>query len=244
MRALLTVVMATLALAPQTSQTGFVYSARMEKFGKKSTFSVWATDTRARFSVSQSEDPGMPTGTSIIALDNGQRYILVFPEKRAFIELKSDQYKKLMQRQAQAHGVEIGGSRLQELVVDGDGGLIAGISTRYFKLRISVSVEQDGQQATFVATEEFWTAPSVPNPAPSLDMLTQQISGIEQLDALLDYKKLKGYPLKRVIQLNENGQFVGSSLVEITEISKSSISDSVFDVPSGYEKIDVSGHPQ
>jgi hypothetical protein len=224
--------------------TAVIYTAQMEKFGKRSTFRVWATDIKAKFSITQSEDPDMPSGFSIVALAGGQRYLIFPPGQHAYIELTAEQYKRLRQRQAQAHGVDIRDSKLEELVVDGDGGLVAGKKTRYFKLRISIAAAQDGQQTTFVATEEFWTAPSVPNPAPSLDMLTQQISGIEQLDALLDYKKLQGYPLKRVVQLSENNRFVGSSLVEITEISQSSIADSVFDIPSGYEKLDVSNRLQ
>ena len=33
-------------------QAGVVYSAEMEKFAKKSSFEVWATETSAKFSVS------------------------------------------------------------------------------------------------------------------------------------------------------------------------------------------------
>jgi len=74
---------------------------------------------------------------------------------------------------------------------------------------------EPGQKLDVVATEEFWTAPSIPNPAPSLDMLTEQKSGNSQLDSLMDYKKLKGYPLKRVVQLSVNGEPAGTSLVEV-----------------------------
>jgi hypothetical protein len=232
------------ASAAEANPTAVIYTARMEKWGKKSTFSVWATDTKAKFSITQSEDPDMPAGFSVIGLDGGQRYIVFVADRRAFVELTADQYRKLREGQAQAHGVEIQDSKREELVVDGDGGLVAGKKTRYFKLRISIAATEDGRQIAFVATEEFWTAPSVPNPAPSLDMLTQQISGIEQLDALLEYKKLRGYPLKRVVQLYENGQFYGSSLVEVTEISQSPIADSVFDIPSDYEKLDISSRLQ
>lgn len=243
MRTLLALAATMLALAGQAN-AGVVYSARMEKFGKKSTFAVWATDSKAKFSVTASDDPKMPTGTSIIALDGGQRYILIDPERRAFIGLTRDQYSSLREKQAESHGIQILNPKLEELVVNGDGGVVAGNKTRYFKLSISLNAAEDGRQVAIVATEEFWTAPSLPDPAPSLDMLTQQVSGLAKLDELLDYKKLHGYPLKRVVQLQENGQFAGSSLVEVTRIAQSRIPDSTFDLPAGYAKLDISGRLQ
>ena len=80
-----------------------------------------------------------------------------------------------------------------------------------------------------MATEEFWTAPSIPNPAPSLDMLTTQTSGIAELDSLMAYKKLKGYPLKRLVQVSMNGQLAGNSLVEVKTILDKVVPDSVFE---------------
>lgn len=242
---LLKVVATTLVLVPQSSQAGVVYSARMEKLGKESTFNVWATDTRAKFSVSESGDSTMPTGFSVIALDRGERYIVLYPDRQAFIELTRSQFRNLMRKQAEARGVKIEDSKVEEMVVDSDGGLVAGIKTRYYKVRMSVRAEEEGQRMDLVAVEEFWSAPSVPNPAPSLDMLTQQTSGLDQFDAVLNYKGLNGFPLRRVVQLYANGQFVGNSLVEITKISQVSIPDSVFDVPSDYKKLAVSsGQPK
>jgi len=233
------VVTAALLLIAQSNSTGVVYTARFDKLGKKSAFNVWATDAKAKFLVTESDDPSMPMGISIIALDGGGRYDLIFPEKQAFVEMTRDQFRKLRQQQAEAHGVKIENSKLEELVVDGDGGLVAGNKTRYFKLKIAIDAIQNGQHIEFRVTEEFWTAPSIPNPAPSLDMLTQQVSGLDQIDSLLDYKKLNGYPLKRVVQLCENDQFIGTSTVEITSIVNTSIAESLFTPPSDYKKIEV-----
>lgn len=169
---------------------------------------------------------------------------MLLPQKPIFIELTREQYKKMTQKKAQGQGVEIRDSKLEELIVDGDGGLIAGQQTRYFKLRISVTASEGGEAEEIIAGEEFWTAPSLPNSAPALDMLTEQISGIEQLDTLLQYKKLRGYPLKRIVQISENGQIIGNSLVEITKILQVPVADAVFEVPQGYQKLDVSGKLQ
>jgi hypothetical protein len=241
MKTFLTVAIAAVLLVPQSNSTGVVYTARMEKFGKKSSFSVWATDAKAKFSVSESNDPRMPAGISIIALDRGERYILTDSEKQTFIELTRDQYKELMRHQADVQGFKFEDSGLEELVVDSDGGLVAGNETRYFKLRISIRGTHSGQPTMFIANEEFWTAPSLPNPMPSLDMLTEQVSGVDQIDRLLDYKKFKGYPLKRLIKLYEDGQYFGQSLVEITKIVQVPIDESVFTVPSEYTKMNVPG---
>ena len=130
MKTLLLIASALLLSLPQTDQLGLVYTAHMNKFGRNSTFDVWTVDTKARFSVSQSDDPAMPVGTSIIALDSGQRYLVLLPEKQIFMELTRDQYKKFRQQKAEAEGVEIRDPILEELVVDSDGGLIAGCYSR------------------------------------------------------------------------------------------------------------------
>lgn len=226
-------------LMAQSNQTGITYSARMEKLGKRSTFYVWATDKKAKFLVSTSDDPGMPAGISIIALDRGERYVLLLDQKRTFFEMTKDQFRKFEAREAATNEIEIRHSQLEELVVNGDGDLIAGNKTRYFKLRFSLDATEEGRRVAVQAVEEFWTAPTVEDPAPSLDLLTHQISGIGQIDALLDYKKLNGYPLKRIVQVFENGQFVGRSLVEIIKISRTPIDESVFEVPSDYKKMDI-----
>jgi hypothetical protein len=226
-------------ILPQGSNSGFSYTAQMEKFGKKSTFNVWASGPNAKFSVSESDDPSLPAGVSIIALKGGELFELILPDKQAVLELTKTQYRKLMRRQAESHGVAFENSRVEELAVDADGGLVAGMQTRYFKLEISCDATEDGKHLVIIANEEFWTAPALPNPAPSLDMLTQQVSGVDELDALLDYKKLNGYPLKRVVELSENGQSIGKSLIEVTKISQGPVSESVFEIPPDYKKVVV-----
>lgn len=243
MKMLLSVMIAIFLLVPQSTQTGVVYTARMEKLGKTSTFTVWVSGTRAKFSVSGGDDPRMPAGISIIAVNAGEQYVLISREKEEYVELSRDQYRTLLARQAAAQGVNIESSKREEVVVDGDGGLVAGYRTRYYKLRFSVNAVINGQNEIVTATEEFWTAPSIPDPAPSLDMLTQQVSGVDQLDAVLDYKKFKGMPLKRVVQLSENSKPAGTSLVEITKIWRATVADSMFDAPSNYKKLNIPGPP-
>ena len=228
-----------LLLSPQTSQTGYVYTARMEKFGKISSFRIWADDTRAKFSVIESDDPGAPAGFTIIALNHGDRYILILDEKHSFAELSGTDFKTLMQHRAQAEQVAINDAKRDEIVVNGEGGDVAGIRTRYYKLKITMTVVEGGQKSLMSATEEFWTAPTLSNPSPALDMLTRQTSGVEQLDALLDYERMQGYPLKRVVQLWQDGQFVGSSLVLVTNFARAPIDKSVFEVPANYTRMKI-----
>ena len=226
------------------SWAGVVYSAEMEKFGKKTSFEVWAADTRAKFSVSHSDDPSMPAGMTVIASDRGERYTLLIPSKDAYVELTKEQFKNLKRKQVQDHGFEFQSGKLEELIVDEDGGTVAGIETRHYKIRIWVTGVEQGQKLDVVATEEFWTAPSIPNPASSLDMLTEQTSGIKDLDSLMAYKKLRGYPLKRLVQISMNGQFVGSSLVEIKTILDEAVPDSVFEIPPNYKKLEIAGQAE
>jgi hypothetical protein len=218
---------------------GIVYTAEMEKFGKKSSIEVWATDTKAKFSVLQSDDPSMPTGTTVIALDRGERYIMLIPTKGVYLDLTKQQFKNLKGKQAQDSGFEFQNGKLEELIIDEEGGTVAGIQTRHYKIRISIAGSAPGQKLDVVATEEFWTAPSIPNPAPSLDMLTEQKSGNRQLDSLMAYKKLRGYPLKRVVELSMNGEPAGTSLVEVKTILEKAVSDSDFEIPPNFKKLEI-----
>jgi Domain of unknown function (DUF4412) len=234
---------ALLVLLPFASAgwAGEVYSAEMEKFGRKTSFEVWTKDTRAKFSVSHSDDPSMPAGMTVIALDRGDRYIILMPDKGVYLDLTKEQFRSLKGKQAQENGFQFQSGKLEELIVDEDGGSVAGIQTRHYKIKISVAGVEQGKKVDIVAVEEFWTAPSIPNPASSLDMLTEQNSGIAELDSLMAYKKLRGYPLKRMVQLSVNGQSAGSSRVEVRTIFDTTVPDSVFEVPANFKKLEVPG---
>jgi hypothetical protein len=236
----LTAALVLLALA-SVCWAGEVYSAEMEKFGKKTSFEVWAEDTRAKFSVSHSDDPSMPAGMTVIALDRGDRYIVLMPAKNLYIDLTKEQFRNLKGKQAQQSGFQFQNGKKEELIVDEDGGSVAGIQTRHYKIKISVTGVEQGQKVELVAVEEFWTAPSIPNAASSLDMLTEQNSGIAELDSLMAYKKLRGYPLKRLVQLSMNGQPVGTSRVEVKTILDTAVPDSAFEIPADYKKLEVPG---
>lgn len=231
--------LALLYTLPASAQ--LIYSAHMDKFGKESSFHVWATDTKAKFVVENSEDASMPAGFTIIATDSGENLTAVVDQKQAYFQFSRDGYKRLLKGKAAKDQVSIESPKLEELAVDEDGGTIAGYPTRHYKIKISFSDHESGQASSFVAIEEFWTAPSIPNTAPFLNMLTQQASGIDELDELLDYKKLKGLPLKRIVEIYADGEFVGRSLVEITKVGQSSVPESVFQVPVGYRKLEIPG---
>jgi hypothetical protein len=222
-------------------RAGVVYRAEMEKFGRKSSFEVWATDATAKFSVLKSDDPSMPAGMAIIALDQGARYEILIPSKDAYVELTREQFKNLRRKQSQNASFEFQDGKVEELVVDEDGGKVAGIQTRHYKLRISVSGAEQGEKIHAVAIEDFWTAPSILNPAPALDMLTEQVTGISKLDSLMHYEKFQGYPLRRLVEVSINGQPAGTSLVEVQSILNQPVSDSVFEIPANYKKLEMPG---
>ncbi|HWY53860.1 MAG TPA: DUF4412 domain-containing protein [Terriglobales bacterium] len=223
------------------ASAGLTYRAHMDKFGKESSFQVWATDDKAKFVIESSDDPSMPPGFTIIAADSGEQLMLIVDQKEAYFQFIREEYRKLLKGKAAQKQLRIENSKLEELAVDEDGGTIAGYPTRHYKIKISFTDHEGDQTSNFVAIEEFWTAPSIPNPASYLNMLTQQTSGIDELDDLMDYKKLKGLPLKRIVEIYSNGEFGGRSLVEITEVVQSSVPESVFQIPVGYQKVEVPG---
>jgi hypothetical protein len=225
------------------SHAGVIYSAEMEKLGRKSSFEVWATNTKAKFYVTQSDDPSFPQGFTIIAVDQGARYLLLIPGKDAYVDLTTEQFKNFQMKKAQDTGFELKDVKTEELIVDDDGGLVAGLKTHHYKIKVSATGLQQGQKLDLVSTEEFWTAPSIPNPAPALDMLTEQRTGIPEIDVLLAYKKLRGYPLRRVVQLSINGQDIGTSVVEVKSIQEQAVPDSVFLVPPSYKKLEIPAQP-
>jgi hypothetical protein len=228
-------------LCALSASAGLTYSAHMDKFGKESSFQVWSTDNKAKFVVESSSDPDMPPGFTIIATDGGEQFAIVLDQKQEYFQLSREGYRELLKAKAAQERVRIENSKLEELAVDEDGGTIAGYPTRHYKLKISFTDKEGDQTLNFVAVEEFWTAPSIANPAPYVNMLTQQTSGIDELDDLLDYKKLKGLPLKRIVEIYTNGEFGGRSLVEITKVGQSSVPESVFQVPVGYKKLEIPG---
>jgi hypothetical protein len=233
----------SLVLFASVCQAGVVYSAEMERLGKKTEFEVSASDKMAKFSVLHGDDPSMPTGLTVIALDRGKRYIVLIPGQGRFIELTKEQFRQFKGKQVRDSGLVFQSGKIEELIADKDGGLVAGIRTRYRKLKIVMTGLKQGKKLKLVAIEEFWTAPSIPTPGFSLDMLTAQTSGISELDALTARKTFQGCQLKRSVQISINGEFTGSSVVEIKTILQQRVPDSVFQTPPSYKQLEIPSQP-
>lgn len=102
----------------------------------------------------------MPAGMTIIALDRGGRMIVLIPSKNAYAELTSDQFKNLLKQRVRDSDAQFEGGKREELIVDEDGGMVAGIPTRHYKIKISVTGSEKDQKLDMVAIEDWTALPS------------------------------------------------------------------------------------
>ena len=69
-------------------------------------------------------------------------------------------------------------------------------------------------------------------------MLTQECQAWK-VRCPVGLQELNGYPLKRAVELTENGQFIGKSRIEVTKIVQGPVSESVFEIPPHDKKVVV-----
>jgi hypothetical protein len=218
-------------------RAGTIYTAEMVNNGMKTSFEVWLTDTKARFAVTESTHPNLLPGATIIILDGGSRWLWNPPHQFAYYESTLAQSKETEQKLDLQLNTEIKNDGQKELVVDQDGGKIAGIETRYYKIETHIVVFEYGRARNVMATQELWVAPALANLAPSLDFLTFYFAESAILNELIAYKKLHGYPLKSITTLASDGKITQTRMVEVKTLANNKkIPDSVFEIPANYVK--------
>jgi uncharacterized protein DUF4412 len=197
----------------------------------------------------------MGRGTYVIVRSGAHTELIVDPAKRQYFEINIDSMASFASNAQGALGGLVK-MTTSDVTVDmqplGPGETIQGYATKKYRLTSSatttVSVLGRTRRSANTTTSDIWVAPQLTglfNPAPGAGgQMGGNSEGAQKYAAA--YAKLgKGVPIKTVSQSREAGDKASPATMtmtmtmELLNIKQGHIDPSVFEVPAGYTKIDV-----
>jgi hypothetical protein len=196
--------------------------------------------TSARIDFVKSTSTGMKAGTFLLTRDSGATMWVVNPEEKTYLDMA----------QMMAMGSAMGGMMKFsnpniEKLLDEPGPKLLGYPTRHYKFRTSYTIDMMIMKTPIVQNEEVWVAESFNDAALkawSKAMMPNMGGDFQKLvDAMVG--RYKGLPLKSVLtQTSQAGGKAQTSTTTtlITGIKEGTIPAATFELPSGFEKQEMS----
>jgi len=198
--------------------------------GRRSTSTFYMTSTRVREASSNGSDFVLHLDSArFVTLDhNAQTYTeLAFEEMQARIADAKKEAAESPEAEAQATVREqfrpVGELKAEDL---GDGGLIAGYSTRHHRITLQPF------------TLEVWMAPGFDTPDVYYESLKLRASAnpFFDLDRIYEsLKEIKGVSLRSILTIEAMGLKIQTTS-EVTEAVEGPLPASLFEVPANYER--------
>jgi len=198
----------------------------------------------ARLDIQASDDPNLTAGTALLTSDRGETFLVVNPAKQEYFSLPRSAITTFKQHEADRRRVTADPISSEKIAED-DGPELAGYPTRHLRFHMRMATHQptaSGELTTSVDVfEHFWLAEQLPQHNTDLAMLSDSsATGIPSLDEFLrgQVLELPGFILKRSLVLttddSRNNHHVERSAYEVTELSVTDSSPSLFEVPEGF----------
>jgi hypothetical protein len=234
------VLLVVLAALTSSSYAGVLFTAEMSRSRGVSTYKTWAEGKSFKAVVESTTERGLSNGNFLISRDGGATLIAASARWKRYLELSPEELQQRLGTRPLGVRGRVENLSVQKLA-DADGGLVAGYRTRRHTLRVSVEMRsrsfwRGDVTRHMVITETLWMAESVPNPCPELAVLMQESIGTEEVDRALALNDAKGFPMKRVIEVEVDGERLASSSAEVKALIQMPVADSVFAVPANYKR--------
>lgn len=216
----------------------------------------WVSGDNAKVAfVESSGNPVLKQGMYLVTKDGGKTLYLVNPEEKTYAEWS-------LQGLLGAVGAVMNGLgpllKIQfsppkvEKILEEDGGMVAGLPTRHYKLRTSytmtVRVIGIGNTTDVVSDQDVWTTTKLQDVGLGVWLRAEPPrTGNAEFDKLLAAEALKfeGFPLK-MVSVNTSTAKKGNrtqttrSTMEVTQLdANATVPASVFEIPSGYERTEI-----
>ncbi len=192
-----------------------------------------------------------PDGEYMLSRDQGKTVYTVSPRTRTYSQYEvQDMFASLGGMVRGLRGkmhMEFQSPTVEKLLEE-DGGMIAGLPTRHYRLRTTyVTTVHVGEDRTLHTTreEDIWTTTQLGDPN-LFSWLTAAppSTGDAQFDQIIRdaMHKVPGFPLKRVTitrtVTGDGREQITRGEMEITELKSVDLPDSLFQIPDGYIKVE------
>lgn len=237
--------------AASIASAGVYYEARTTVDGGSGSMYVhaWIDGENARIDMVESDNPMMKSGTYMVTRDAGRTLYLVNPKEETYSEWDLAAMMNLVEGMSGLVNMEFSTPEVEELE-SGDGGKVAGYSTRYYKYRTSYDMKMKilgmKRGMSSVSLEEMWVTNEFDQPAMTVWLRKGARSGDSSLDRMIaaEMEKIKGFPLKTVVVSSTVGGKKGKetttkSTMEVETIREESVNAKKFEIPTDYQRVDL-----
>ena len=251
-----------LALALATvlpAVAGLHYEARTWQEGKQASKSAnqrveaWVDGLNARIQFAESKNAMTPKGSYILTTDGGETIYLVNPKEETYSESDLEALMatvgEVMEGMGDMFDVEITDPKV-ELLLEEDGGTLAGFSTTHHRFRTSYSMKMKvmgmKRSSDIVSVSDIWSTHEIKDKAMGVWLRREPPDmGHTGLDKLIaaELSKVKGFPLKSIEEqtsVNKKGkESVTRTITEVDKVEKVSVDPDLFVIPDHYTETDA-----
>jgi hypothetical protein len=232
-------VLLTIIALSSSCFAGVAFTVQMNRAQGTSTYRTWAEGRSFKAVVEASNDSDLSKGNFVISRDGGATWIAASARWKRYLELSPEE----LQERLGSRGKPVKGS-LESLTLEKlpelDGGKIAGYATRRHTVRVTVTLRSRSfwRDATrrMVVTETLWISDSIPTPYAELGVIMQESTGSVEIDRALTLTDVKGFPMKRLLEIDVDGERLATSSVEVKTLAQVPVADSIFVIPANYKK--------
>ena len=202
--------------APVLAGDAFHVVQKVTTMGQESEVDTWLSGSKARVTM------GSPMGKIVMLLDSeaGMAYTVLDAQK-SYMELNLKQMQQMAQQQMPEGEPTIEKTKRTETLGE-------------WKCQV-YRVVQEG-----FLDMEVWVTQDIDLDTSEWLEMNKQFKTDDPLTRALDPAKMDGFPVKTVGKVTQGGQTVDIS-THVTLVEKKPADASMFDLPAGYQKLDMGG---
>jgi hypothetical protein len=229
---------------------GITFTAKtISDEGGDVTVRALVSGSRAKVTFLQSDGKIAAAGDYMLSPDEGTTLFLISPGTRTYTRYDTRAMLSgmgLMVRGMRGTMNVTFESPKVEKILDENGGMIAGLTTRHYRYRTSyvVSMHVTGdRKATTEIEEDIWTTTHLTDPALAVWLKKgPAATGDKQLDSMIkaEMDKVQGFPLKRIAVTHTHdatGEHNSRVEMQVTQIKTIPIADAEFVIPKSYKEV-------
>ena len=254
-RALVVAVCLGLLLSAQ-AVAGVYYEATTKGDGRAgqaqaSTVKGWVHGDNARVEFVESGNPMMAEGGYMLTKDGGANLFFVNPKEKTYSKFDLESMGQMAGGVGKMMNMKFSDVKTEDLGEE-MGAVIVGLPTTHYKFRVSYTMSMSfmgmKQSSKIVQDKEVWAAPKLVEAALGIWLRKSPPKmGDEEFDKLVRAQagKIQGFPLKTITRqttTDKNGKTeTTTTIMEVTKLDLDMIPNVSFDVPAGYEEVDMFG---
>ena len=255
----ITAILMVWTLSAVAAVAGIHYTARTYQEGGKSNKQMnmsvesWIDGANAKIVFKESGNPLMKAGTYLLTTDGGKTLYLVDSKEKTYSEWDLDAIFHMADAMMQSMGplmnLTIENPHVETLLEE-DGGDIHGYSTTHRRFRTTYSMKMKimgmKRAQDYDSVQDVWSTDEIDHEAFGVWLRREPPAmgdtGLKEL-VEAEMSKIKGFPLKTVDQVTATGkkgkQQTTRTITEVIELDETAIDAGLFEIPAGYQRVEM-----